>query len=125
MRFRHPFFDLRLVRFVASLPPEPWLMNKRILREAMRGALPEEIRTRRKTLLVEAPMPGLDPAVMARLAELVRAAPGLERFVDVDALAAAVTAPEAAVAPASEFELRRPLGLAHWLTHWRPPDPVR
>jgi asparagine synthase (glutamine-hydrolysing) len=125
MRFRHPFFDLRLVRFTASLPPEPWLMSKRILREAMRGALPEEIRTRRKTLLVEAPMPGLEPEVMARLGELVRTAPGLGRFVDVDALAAAVTDPGAATTPRSEFELRRPLGLAHWLTHWRAPDPVR
>ena len=93
VRFRHPFFDLRVVRFVASLPPEPWLMQKRILREATRGLLPEEVRTRRKTLLVDAPMPGLDPAVMARLAELVREAPGLDRFVDREALAAAVTAP--------------------------------
>jgi asparagine synthase (glutamine-hydrolysing) len=124
VRFRHPFFDIRLVRFAASLPPEPWLMDKRILREGMRGRLPEAVRTRRKTLLVDAPLPGWEPEVMEHLAELVRAAPGLDRFVDPAALAAALTAPGAGADHTSDQVLKRPLGLAHWLTHWRTPQPV-
>lgn len=47
---RVPFLDYRLVEYVFSLPTEHKIhedMTKRILREAMRGILPEKIRTRR------------------------------------------------------------------------------
>lgn len=46
---RVPFLDYRLVEFVLGLPDEAKLANgvtKRVLREAMRGILPERIRTR-------------------------------------------------------------------------------
>jgi asparagine synthase (glutamine-hydrolysing) len=46
---RHPFFDRRLVEFMFAVPEEqrwhgPW--RKRILRLAMAGILPEEVRNR-------------------------------------------------------------------------------
>ncbi len=50
----YPFFDLRLVNFLVSIPPVPWLVNKNILRESMKGRLPEAIRTRKK-IVFEAP----------------------------------------------------------------------
>lgn len=49
IEFRHPFYDSRLVEFALSLPPEYKLWGdtgKIILREAMKGILPEHIRTR-------------------------------------------------------------------------------
>jgi len=48
---RDPFLDLRLVKFVASLPALPWLFNKHLLRTALHGFLPEEVIKRRKTAL--------------------------------------------------------------------------
>jgi asparagine synthase (glutamine-hydrolysing) len=46
---RHPFLDRRLAEFLMSIPPEQTFKNglqKFILREAMRGILPEVVRTR-------------------------------------------------------------------------------
>lgn len=49
IEYRHPFFDIRLVEFMLSLPPEFKFskgMTKQLLRRAMKGILPEKIRTR-------------------------------------------------------------------------------
>lgn len=46
---RHPFYDRRLVEFALGLPEDRrWSgrENKRVIREAMRGVLPEAVRTR-------------------------------------------------------------------------------
>jgi asparagine synthase (glutamine-hydrolysing) len=53
---RHPFFDVRLVKFVLAIPPLPWCANKEILRTSMRGLLPEVIRLRPKTPLAGDPL---------------------------------------------------------------------
>jgi len=53
---RYPFLDLRVVNFVLALPPFPWLFQKRLLREAMAGHLPENIRRRPKTPLEGDPL---------------------------------------------------------------------
>jgi asparagine synthase (glutamine-hydrolysing) len=45
---RHPFFDVRVVSFVLSIPPIPWCERKNIHRDAMSGILPERVRTRPK-----------------------------------------------------------------------------
>jgi asparagine synthase (glutamine-hydrolysing) len=50
VQLRHPFFDKRLVEFCVSLPLELKVnngMTRWVLREAMRGTLPESIRERR------------------------------------------------------------------------------
>ena len=52
----HPFFDLRLVHYVLSIPPIPWFWDKMLLREAIRRVLPEEIRQRPKSPLVGDPV---------------------------------------------------------------------
>jgi asparagine synthase (glutamine-hydrolysing) len=46
-----PFIDLRLVRFVLALPPQPFNRNKYILRQAMHDTLPSEVLKRPKTPL--------------------------------------------------------------------------
>lgn len=46
---RHPYFDVRLIEFCLSIPEEYKLMHgisKRILKEAMKGILPEPVRSR-------------------------------------------------------------------------------
>jgi asparagine synthase (glutamine-hydrolysing) len=52
---RHPFFDVRLVRFLLSVPPAQWYNDKGMLRIGMRGLVPEEVLRRPKS-----PLPG-DP----------------------------------------------------------------
>ena len=46
--FRHPFFDVRLLTYLLGIPPIPWFLNKKILRDAMRGKTPEPVRRRPK-----------------------------------------------------------------------------
>lgn len=45
---RYPFLDLRVVRYLLSISAMPWFFRKLLLREAMRGRLPEKIRKRAK-----------------------------------------------------------------------------
>ena len=46
---RHPFFDLRVVEFPAGAAAVPIFFEKKLLREAMVGRLPESVRSRPKT----------------------------------------------------------------------------
>ena len=48
VEFRYPYFDIRLVRYLLRVPVLPWFSNKALLREAMRGRLPETVRARPK-----------------------------------------------------------------------------
>ena len=53
LELRHPFRDLRLLEFVLSIPAYQLIRNeqkKYILRNAMRGILPESVRTMPKTV---------------------------------------------------------------------------
>lgn len=52
---RHPFFDVRLVRFLLSVPPAQWYNDKGLLRVGMKGLLPDPVLRRPKS-----PLPG-DP----------------------------------------------------------------
>ena len=47
----YPLLDLRVVNFLLAIPPFPWFFKKTLLREAMQGRLPENVRTRPKTPL--------------------------------------------------------------------------
>jgi len=80
--FRHPFFDLRLLRFLLSLPALPWCADKQLLRTAMRGVFPDEIRLRRKS-------PAAGDAVVERMRrsrrcwkDLIAPSPQLANYVD-------------------------------------------
>ncbi|HXJ06095.1 MAG TPA: asparagine synthase-related protein [Candidatus Acidoferrum sp.] len=52
VELRAPLLDQRLLRFLLRVPPVPWCMEKNLLREAMRGMLPEKVRARPKTPLI-------------------------------------------------------------------------
>lgn len=59
VEIRMPFMDYRLVKFIFSLPMQSKIgggYTKRILREAMKGILPEEIRTRKLKIGFNAPL---------------------------------------------------------------------
>jgi asparagine synthase (glutamine-hydrolysing) len=53
---RAPFFDLRLMRFLLRLPPVPWCADKQLVRLAMKGILPEEVRRRPKSPTAQEPL---------------------------------------------------------------------
>ncbi len=48
---RHAFFDLRLVAYLLAIPTVRWCVDKRLMRVAMKGILPDTIRLRTKTPL--------------------------------------------------------------------------
>ncbi len=48
---RYPFFDVRLMSYLQSIPPVPWLPRKFLLREAMKGMLSSTARLRPKAVL--------------------------------------------------------------------------
>jgi asparagine synthase (glutamine-hydrolysing) len=123
LRVRQPFMDLRLLDFAARVAPHPWLVRKRILREATADVLPSEIRERRKTLLVAAPRAGTSAGDRERLAELVRAVPDAERFLDTSALVAAILGRRDG--DPHDGVLDRPIGLVQWLAHWKRPRGAR
>jgi asparagine synthase (glutamine-hydrolysing) len=83
---RYPFLDLRMVSFLLAIPPFPWFFKKTLLREGMKGRLPERVRTRPKTPLQ------VDP-VLARLrrtgADLLKEmswSKDLDRYIERSAL---------------------------------------
>lgn len=47
--FRHPYIDIRFLRFLLAVPAIPWCCNKYLLRRALRDALPQQTVRRPKT----------------------------------------------------------------------------
>jgi len=56
VEMRAPLLDQRVLRYLLRLPPMPWCMHKELLRQTMRGLLPERIRTRPKVPLLGDPL---------------------------------------------------------------------
>jgi len=108
---RAPLLDLRMLRFLLRVPPVPWCMEKELLREAMRGILPEEIRLRPKTPLPVEPLDcfvGSNRWSPLRLPEPPAA---LCRYVDWQRLSATL-----GTATGSTLWIGlRPVSLGHWL----------
>jgi asparagine synthase (glutamine-hydrolysing) len=48
---RYPYLDLRVLSFLLSVPTIPWARRKRLMRNAMRGLLPNEVLSRDKAPL--------------------------------------------------------------------------
>jgi asparagine synthase (glutamine-hydrolysing) len=120
--YRHPLLDVRVLELALRLPMIPWLAEKQILRRAMRGRLPAQVLSRRKTPLAGFPVHraltgrALDHDRRDRATDsgLARDVEGLAEFIDIDRLAPLLQRPERL--RASEAELvTRPLGLAMWL----------
>jgi asparagine synthase (glutamine-hydrolysing) len=75
METRAPMLDLRILRFLLRVPPVPWCSDKELLRRAAQGILPEQIRRRPKSPLIEDP---LDAHVVRRKWSPLPAAPPSE-----------------------------------------------
>ena len=45
---RHPFVDIRMLRFLLAVPPLPWCRTKYLVRKSMAGRLPKSVLRRRK-----------------------------------------------------------------------------
>jgi len=107
----HPFFDVRLVGFLLSLPPLPWCSDKELLREAGRGVLPDEVRLRRKTPLHLDPVLALLQQPGSAWIDRFDAAPGLERYVVRDRIPPVFHERDSWTA----YTNLRPLCLNYWL----------
>ena len=79
---RHPFFDLRLVKFLLALPALPWCSDKQLLREAARGILPEVVRLRRKSPLLAEPVIALLQRPESAWVDSFESVPELNRYVE-------------------------------------------
>ena len=77
----HPFFDIRLVSFLLSLPALPWCSDKQLLREPESDALPAEIRNRRKSPLLADPLVALLKQPDSGWVDRFKPVPELEPFV--------------------------------------------
>jgi asparagine synthase (glutamine-hydrolysing) len=103
---RHPFLDVRLLRYLLALPAMPWCRNKLVIRRAMKHRLPRAVVRRKKTSL------SLSPD-FARVKTS-----GLPRMVPAPTLSRYVNAGKVLLAAGNVVELRavlRPLGLNYWL----------
>lgn len=87
---RMPFLDWRLVTFVMALPEASKVgggLTKRVAREAMRGRMPESIRSARRKVGFNSPLPEwLGGPLAAWTDELLHGAPADHPIVDVPAL---------------------------------------
>lgn len=79
---RHPFFDLRLVNFLLALPALPWCSDKQLLRETMKGVLPDAVRLRRKSPLLTDPLIALLNRPESSWVDSFQTVPGLGRYVE-------------------------------------------
>jgi asparagine synthase (glutamine-hydrolysing) len=112
-----PYLDVRMVEFLFSLPPMPYFANKDLVREAMRGLIPEEVRTRPKTPLSR------DPAAIGfarapeRWTATVDKCPELDAYLDRRILCLAIRQ-----GGATDYERSQQafaVSLALWLTNRR------
>jgi asparagine synthase (glutamine-hydrolysing) len=112
VEFRHPYFDTRLVRYLLRVPALPQFANKSLLREAMRGKLPECVRMRPKTVLAEEPR--------HLYADWVHRdntpGPQLARYVDRTKVMRLL--PELRSAEGATLEIRL-IALNHWLQRYK------
>jgi asparagine synthase (glutamine-hydrolysing) len=85
---RYPFLDLRMVNFLLAIPPFPWFFKKTLLREGMRGRLPERVRTRPKTPLQGDPVSAQLRLTGADLLKEMSWSTDLDRYIGRSALMA-------------------------------------
>ena len=113
LQYLYPYFDLRLLRFLFSIPPVPWTLDKCLIRSAMRGILPEAIRLRPKTPL--AADPGLI-FVRNNRAWFSKPPLNLGAYVDKSKYEAFVRS-DAAFSPDNYQFFVRSIMLSAWLSH--------
>jgi asparagine synthase (glutamine-hydrolysing) len=107
VEIRHPYVDLRLLRYMLSVPTLPWCRRKHLIRQAMRNILPEEVLRRDKA-----------PVAGSPVFQVVRQT-GMQPLVPTGELLEYVNprkVPNTMASDSSEFWLNlRPVVLNHWL----------
>ncbi|MDZ4765477.1 MAG: asparagine synthase-related protein [Chloroflexota bacterium] len=110
-----PFMDLRLIEFALSLPPQPFNNEKYILRQAMRGTLPDEVVDRPKT-----PLGALIPSLLSQpdmeWVDEWEAVPELSRYVIRERVPRLIGVDLSKIF--SQVQLR-PLSLNQWLQRYQ------
>jgi asparagine synthase (glutamine-hydrolysing) len=106
---RHPLIDIRVIEFCLSLPQVPWCLNKYIMRAAMKGQLPEIIRTRPKTTVT--PWNWISSSDHRFISQRFTADTRIREFVEVEA----VPLVDPRGNPETHWSHLRPLALSHWL----------
>jgi asparagine synthase (glutamine-hydrolysing) len=120
LEVRHPLIDLRMVDYLLALPVIPWLLDKRILRKAMEGILPDAVRQRPKS-----PLAG-DPGLSLRHTKKFQ---DIDQFQPVDALASYVDR-KSIPGVTEEMDSNhlwinvRPFSLNQWLTYSHAMEPT-
>ena len=110
IEFRYPYFDTRLVRYLLRVPVLPWFSNKALLREAMRGNLPEIVRKRAKAPLAEEPNHSYADWVRDNLP-----GPQLARYIDTSRVTRLLSDPES---DEGRGVGQRLIALNHWLQRY-------
>ena len=111
VEFRYPFFDLRVVNFLLSLPSLPWCFEKGLLRAATTDQLPAEIRQRPKTQIVRDPILTRVEKPEWVLEDHFHPVDALSTYVKVDDISRDNLLRE----PTQIWMNTRPLGLNFWL----------
>jgi hypothetical protein len=109
-----PFLDLGLLRFIQSIPSEPWLRDKWIMREAVSDMLPPEIVTRRKVIAGDVFQKPL-ASVPAALVDDWTAEEGIEEYV----MRKSVRSFDAEMEPAERLVHLHPFFLNKWINSRR------
>lgn len=86
LEVRHPIIDIRVIEYLLALPVIPWLLDKRILREAMIDKLPERVRLRPKAPLADDPGVHLRYSKKFRDIDLFRPVPAFLNYIDRNAI---------------------------------------
>jgi asparagine synthase (glutamine-hydrolysing) len=108
---RAPLLDQRVLRYLLRVPPIPWCAHKDLLRQAMRGLLPEKIRLRPKTPLLGDPLELHVERGTWNPAPLPELAAELREFVNWEQVRAILAA---SAGPTLWINLR-PVSLRYWL----------
>jgi asparagine synthase (glutamine-hydrolysing) len=115
---RHPFFDVRLLTYLLAVPPMPWFLRKKLLRDAMSGRMPEPVRRRPKTPMIADPVRALLRQPRAQWINHFDGTPELVEYVDVTKIPKIAGLPQQVDLYGADWPLvTRPLSLNYWLAH--------
>lgn len=113
LEVRHPLIDIRMVDYLLALPIIPWLLDKKILREAMEGILPDAVRLRPKSPLGGDPGLQLRSTAKFRAIDEFRAVPEILSYVDRKLIPRVTEALDS-----NQVWINvRPFSLNQWLAH--------
>lgn len=113
LEIRHPFLDIRLIRFMFAINVGFWGLNKKIHRDAMMGNLPEQIVKRPKTPLagnLTLELLKQSPTLFDRLDDMLEP---VARYIEIDKYRACLRQYRDS-GRANYYSLFSPLSLAVW-----------